>query len=73
MEEERIIKAIKKGRPLYFQRQDSKRLFGISPKTLANLASQKRGPQYFKRGKLVLYCVDTFEDWLTEFPVLTTD
>ena len=71
IKEDQIIKLVKTGRPIYFQRKDSKKLFGISPKTLANMAWQKRGPQYFKHGGMVFYCVDTFEAWLTKFPVLT--
>jgi len=49
------------------------KLFGISPKTLANLACMGKGPQYFKCGKTVIYKIETFEAWLTRHPILTSD
>ena len=59
--------------PLYFKRPDSEKLFGIPPRVLEDLAMQKRGPPYFRRGKYSIYSVPTFIKWLTEKPVKTTD
>jgi len=69
----KILQAVREAKPLYFRRPDSMKLFGISPKTLANLASLGKGPQYYKRGRSVIYKVETFEAWLTSHPVLTSE
>lgn len=63
--------ALKDGPRLYFRRQDSLKIFGISPRTLEDLALVKQGPPFFKRGKVCIYHVETFEKWLTQYPVLT--
>jgi len=68
-----ILVSVKEIKPLYFRRPDSMKLFGISPKTLANLASLGKGPQYYKCGRSAIYKVETFETWLTSYPVLTSD
>lgn len=67
-----LLKALPKTRPLYFKRQDSEKLFGVSPRVLEDLAMKKQGPPYFRRGKCCVYNVDVFEKWVTERPVLTT-
>jgi len=68
-----ILESGQETKPLYFRRPDSMKLFGISPKTLANLASLGEGPQYYKRGRSVIYKVETFEAWLTSHPILTNE
>ncbi len=68
----RVI-SINGDRPLYFRRQDALKLFGVTPRTLQDLAMKKEGPAFFKRGKVCLYSVEEFEQWATEFPVQTTD
>ncbi len=68
-----ILKTLPQTRPLYFKRPDSEKLFGIPPRVLEDLAMKKQGPPYYRRGKYCLYRVDTFESWVTENPVRTTN
>lgn len=44
---------------------------GLSPKTLANMLSEGRGPACFRRGRLIFYKVADLEAWLTQSPVMT--
>jgi len=48
-------------------------LYGLDVRTLANYRYQKRGPQYFKCGRKVLYRVEHIEEWILRNPVLTID
>lgn len=41
-------------------------LTGYSPKTLANLRSQRRGPRAFKNGRVVRYRESEVKKWLEE-------
>jgi len=59
-------------RPLFFKRPDSEKLFGISPRTLEELAMKKKGPEYSKPGKYAIYCVETFVDWIKEHTIKTS-
>lgn len=42
---------------------------GLIPKTLANLHSLGKGPQGFKRGRLVFYRIQDIEDYLQSNPL----
>jgi len=48
-------------------------IFSISPGTLGNWRSAKRGPKYFKVGHKVLYNLADLEAYFTAQPVLTVD
>ncbi|RKY39752.1 MAG: helix-turn-helix domain-containing protein [Candidatus Makaraimicrobium thalassicum] len=48
----------------YLTRKQVAELFGVSPKWLANLSSQGRGPKYFKLGRKVLYRAEDVEAWI---------
>jgi hypothetical protein len=72
-EEAELLKNLPKAKPFYFRRQDSLKLFGVTPRTLEDLAGRKEGPQYWKRGKCCFYHFELFEEWLTENPMLTTN
>ena len=48
-------------------------IFSVSPGTLGNWRSAKRGPKFFKVGHKVLYQLDDLENFFTSTPVLTTD
>ena len=48
----------------YLTRKEAAELFGLSPKWLANLGSQGRGPKYFKLGRKVLYRARDIEEWI---------
>jgi len=52
--------------PPFFGRNEGKKLFPgvISEKTLANMANQGIGPRYFKNGRLCIYRMVDFLDWL---------
>ena len=50
----------------YLTRRQVGEIFGISPKWLANLNSQGKGPRYLKLGKKVLYRVQDVEKWIEE-------
>lgn len=47
--------------------------FGLNEGTLANWRSQKRGPKYYKVGRLVKYRLEDVEAWVNKHPVLTVD
>ena len=46
---------------------------GLSPKTLANLASKGFGPPFFKRGRLCFYLFEDLKNYVTEFEVKTCE
>ena len=69
----KVLKELPEVRPLYFKRPDSGKLFGIPPRVLEDLAMKKIGPAYFRRGKYSIYEVDTFEKWLTQNPIKTSN
>ena len=52
--------------PRYLGRREIAEIYGLSPKWLANLASEGKGPIYRKLGKKVLYSVKDFEQWIKE-------
>ena len=57
----------------FLSTKDAAEMAGMSPGTLANLRCVRKGPEYFKRGRKVLYDAETFERWLRENPVKTID
>ncbi|MBA2848672.1 helix-turn-helix domain-containing protein [Thermosulfuriphilus ammonigenes] len=60
-------------KPLFIAATEVSKLFpGLSPKTLANLRSQGRGPRFFKKGRRVFYRVEDLERWLAEGEVKTS-
>jgi len=49
-------------------------MFGLSPGTLANWRSQKRGPRFYRLGgHKIVYFFDDLERWARQEPVLTAD
>ncbi|MBT5470489.1 MAG: hypothetical protein HOK41_07780 [Nitrospina sp.] len=68
-----IMSQLPKVYPLYFKRPDSEKIFGIPSRVLEDLAMKKEGPPYFRRGKYSIYKVDTFEKWLTQNPIKTSN
>jgi hypothetical protein len=70
--EAQLLKNLPEPKPLYFRRQDSLKLFGVTPRVLEDLAMKKQGPNYWKQGKYCFYHVGLFEEWLTQNPVKTT-
>lgn len=48
----------------YLTRKETAELFGLSPKWLANLSSQGKGPRYLKLGRKVLYRARDIEEWI---------
>jgi len=69
----KVLKELPEVRPLYFKRPDSEKWFGIPPRVLEDLAMKKEGPPYYRRGKYSIYEVDTFEKWLTQNPIKTSN
>ena len=59
--------------PIFFRRTDAKKLFGISPRQLENLAMERKGPPFFRVGKFAIYSVSDFVEWLPSNPVRTTN
>ena len=60
--------------PVMCTRQRLPKYFpGQCAQTWANLASQKRGPKYWRRGKTCWYSVQEVRDYLTENPIQTVD
>jgi len=49
-------------------------MFSLSPGTLANWRSQKRGPRFYRLGgHKIVYFLDDLEQWARQEPVLTAD
>jgi hypothetical protein len=48
-------------------------IFSISPGTLGNWRSARKGPRFFKVGHKILYKVEDLETFFTSAPVLTLD
>jgi hypothetical protein len=59
--------------PIFFRRTDAKKLFGISPRQLENLAMERKGPPFFRVGKFAIYRTSEFIQWMTSNPVRTTN
>ena len=59
--------------PLFFRRTDARKLFGISPRQLENLAMERKGPPYYRCGKFTIYSVSEFVEWITRQPVKTNN
>lgn len=59
--------------PVTITRKMASQLSGIAEGSLANMASKREGPPFFKRGRKVLYDYENFCGWLKESPVLTRD
>lgn len=60
----------KQRKPILIARSRVEECFpGLTPKTLANLNSEGKGPRGFKRGRLVFYRVDEIERYLEVNPI----
>ena len=67
-------KALPEVRPVMVTRQQLPKYFpGMTARTWANLAHLKQGPEFFRKGKLAWYEVDTVADYLKQSPVQTTN
>ena len=52
--------------PILIARQKIEDYFpGLSPKTLANLAAQNKGPKFYKQNRIVYYTPDEIRKYLT--------
>lgn len=52
-------------RPTYLSREQAAAFLRVQPKTLANWASQGKGPKFRKpSGKLVLYAIEDLQAWV---------
>jgi len=67
-----FLESILEPRPLMVARQEAHKIFiGLCGQTLANLAHEGSGPEYFRRGKICWYRISDIEAWLTQQPVKT--
>ncbi len=61
-------------RPKLIARTDiEKIIIGLKPKTLANLNSLGKGPNYFKIGRRVFYDIDEVMAWAQEHKIRTVE
>ncbi len=59
-------------RPVMVTRQELPKLFpGMTARTWANLAHEKKGPKFYRVGKLAWYVVSDVIDYLKQNPVQT--
>jgi len=59
-------------KPLYIARAKVEKIFiGLRPRTLANMASEGRGPPFFKNRGICWYKISDLEEWIVRFPVKT--
>ena len=60
-------------RPVMVTRQQLPKYFpGMTARTWANMAHEKKGPKYYKIGKLTWYVVDDVIEYLCQNPIQTT-
>ena len=60
--------------PVMVTRQQLPRYFpGMAAQTWANLAHLKQGPRFYKIGKFCWYVIDEVVDYLTQYPVETSN
>lgn len=59
--------------PVTVSPKDVESLYGIKEQTLANWRAKKRGPQYIKVGKKILYRCSVIERWLDDNEQRTND
>jgi hypothetical protein len=60
------MKKTTKPDPIFIARQRVGDYFpGLSPKTLANLAAQNKGPKFYKPNRIVYYALDELKEFLT--------
>jgi len=61
-------------RPIMVTRQELPKLFlGMTARTWANMAHEKKGPKFYRIGKLTWYMVTDVIEYLTQNPVQTTN
>ena len=63
----------KDSQPIFFRRTEAKKLFGISPRQLENLAMERKGPPYYRCGKFAIYSVSDFIECIKRHPVKTVN
>ena len=59
--------------PVTISRKTASQISGIAVGTLANMASRREGPPFFRRGRKVIYDYQVFVSWLKEYHMLTHD
>lgn len=59
--------------PLTFRRVLAARSLGISPSELRKWELQNFGPRYIRRGRVVLYPVDSLREWVSRNSVDPAD
>lgn len=54
----------------FFTPAEAARILRRSPRTLARMRAEGRGPKYHREGGLVLYWLDDLNDWYFQFTVV---
>ncbi len=54
-------------------RKTAAEMYSVSPGTLANLLSKRKGPRAYKCGSKVLYKISDLEDFFCATPIETID
>ena len=61
-------------RPVMVTRQELPKLFpGMTARTWANMAHEKKGPKFYRISKLTWYLVDDVLEYLTQNPIQTSN
>jgi len=60
-------------KPITITPRQAADLYNLNLGTLANLRTQKRGPQFFRVGRKIFYRPADIEDFLFSNPVITID
>lgn len=61
-------------RPILVTRQALPKLFpGMTARTWANMAHEKKGPKFYRIGKLAWYVVADVIEYLTQHPIQTSN
>ena len=69
-----FLKNIPAPRPFMVTRQELPKLFpGMTARTWANMAHEKKGPKYYRIGKLTWYLVSDVIEYLCQNPIQTSN
>jgi hypothetical protein len=69
----RRIDRMKELQKIAVGRKEAAAIIGVSDGHLANLASRKLGPKFYKCGAKAIYKLSDLEEWAFAHPVLTVD
>ena len=69
-----LLENLPEPRPIMVTRQELPKLFpGMTARTWANMAHEKKGPKFYRIGKLAWYVIEDVIKYLTQNPIQTSN